>query len=54
MPPRTESELADRRMRYEEALPEDRENKVAKLLQTYSHIPADEIESHLRSIRERA
>ncbi|CAK7213056.1 hypothetical protein SCUCBS95973_001669 [Sporothrix curviconia] len=54
MPPRTESEMADRRTRYEEALPEDLDNKVAQLLQTYSHIPADEIEPHLRSIRDRA
>ncbi|KAL1888978.1 hypothetical protein Sste5346_009246 [Sporothrix stenoceras] len=54
MPPKTESELADRRTRYEEDLPEDRDNKVAQLLQEYSHIPADEIEPHLRSVRDRA
>ncbi|CAK7203581.1 hypothetical protein SEUCBS139899_006318 [Sporothrix eucalyptigena] len=54
MPPRTESEMAERRTRYEEALPEDRDNKVAQLLKTYSHIPEDKIESHLRSVRDRA
>lgn len=57
MPPQTqmtEKEIAERRSRYEEALPEDRDNKVAQLLQTYSHIPAEEIEPHLHSVRDRA
>ncbi|KIH89205.1 hypothetical protein SPBR_07674 [Sporothrix brasiliensis 5110] len=54
MPPKTESEMAERRTRYLEAVPEDRDNQVAKLLQTYSHIPADKVTPHLHAIRDRA
>ncbi|OAA57464.1 hypothetical protein SPI_07123 [Niveomyces insectorum RCEF 264] len=39
--------------RYQEELPADRD-KAWKLLQTYSHIPADEIEPHLRAVRDKA